>query len=103
MYNTSDPYADPIRRRFQQPQADLPVPAYQPPPPMMAQPPPVTPGPQMPMQMIPMGDQSQQQQQMDTGVAGLGELIKRFKPMGGASAAGGAKGGMSMGGFEGKV
>lgn len=100
MYN--DPYSDILRRR-QQPPADLQMPAYQPPPPMMAQPSPVAPGPQMPMQMIPMGDQGQQQQQMDTGVAGLGELIKRFKPVGGASAAGGAKGGMSMGGFEGKI
>lgn len=91
-----DPYSlDAVRRR--QPQADIQIPAFQPPQqPMMAQP--TAPPPSLP-QWVPMGDQQgQQQQDMSTGAAGMVSLLKRFqKPMGSA------KGGMSMGGFGGKA
>lgn len=91
MYNANDPYVDPLRRRFQQPDPQVPV--VQQPQPLMAQQ--SAPGPQQTMQWVPGLDGDQGRQQID--MSGMGALLSRFKKPAGA-----IKAAMPMGGFEGK-
>ena len=74
MYN---PFEDPLRRRQQSqldPQMFAPV---QQPPPLFAAP--VAPGPQMPMQMAPMGQEQDLQPSMKSAAGGIDSLLKRFQ------------------------